>query len=77
MEYLLAFVLGVLGGIARELMASETNKTYFIRSVIIGGICGLLYKFSGMPNHGATVMAGYTMSHFTGHAYEKGKEKFG
>lgn len=74
-EHILAFVLGAVGGLCREIMATESSWTYVARSVILGGVNGLLFKFSGAPNHAGTLLAGYTMSHLLGHAYEKVKEK--
>jgi len=69
--HIVAAFLGMLGGLARELMASETNSYYMARSLILGAICGLVFKLSGFPNHAGMFFAGYTSTHFLGKLKQK------
>ena len=73
--HIVAAFLGLLGGLARELMASETKPYFVARSMILGAICGLVFKLSGAPNHVGTFLAGYTSTHFLGKLKQKIDER--
>lgn len=71
LEYLVAMGLGAFGGAIRALMATDATLKQGITDVILGAASGLVFKFSGAPNHAGTFFAGYGGSHFISKAYEK------
>jgi len=72
-KYIVSAGLGLLGGLIAGIMAEDNSLKSIGKRVIIGFASGLLFSFTGLPNHINTFFAGYAGSHFIDNLYAKYK----